>query len=72
MPDAKLTPADPREIVDSIAFALLFEGRKRGHGAERLMADTIAERLVCHLERAGSVITKRPPLDGRWTVARGF
>jgi hypothetical protein len=28
-PDEKLTPADPDELAEALAFALKFEGRKR-------------------------------------------
>jgi hypothetical protein len=30
MPDEKLTPADPDDIASSVAFALLFSGKKLG------------------------------------------
>jgi hypothetical protein len=64
MAEDKLTPADPHEIVDSIAFALLFSGRKRAHDSEKSIARIAADRIVRHLERSGYVVMKRPPAPG--------
>lgn len=64
MPDEKLTPADPADLAASLAFALKFEGRKRWHDADALMADIVAQRLVRYLERARYVVMKRPPIGG--------
>ena len=74
MPDAddKLTPADPRDLADAIALALRFEGRKRVHQADEYMAAIAAERVVRHLERAGFVVMKKPPLGGHSALGRGF
>ena len=68
----KLTPADPRDIADALAFALRFDGRKRVHSADELMSAIVAKRLVEHLERAGFVIMKRPPIGGGAALGRGF
>ena len=45
MPDPadNLTPADPSDLAESIAFALRFEGRKRKHDAAEYMAAIAAE-----------------------------
>ena len=74
MPDApdRLTPAEPRDLADAIAFALRFEGRKRVHHADEYMAAIAAERVVRHLERAGFVVMKKPPLGGHSALGRGF
>ena len=48
----KLTPADPRELADALAFALRFQGRKRVHNADEIMAEIVARRLVEHLRNA--------------------
>ncbi len=73
MSDAdKLTPADPADIAGSLAFALRYEGRKRNHSADEIMAEIVAKRLVEHLERAGFVVMKRPPEIGAATLGRGF
>jgi hypothetical protein len=56
--DDKLTPADPKDIADTIAFSLKFEGRKRVHDADAFMAAIVAQRIVRHLERAGFVIMR--------------
>ena len=70
--DDKLTLADPRDLAQSIAFALRFEGRKRVHQADECMAAIAAERVVRHLERAGFVVMKKPPLGGHSAIGRGF
>ena len=68
----KLTPADPRDIADALAFALRFDGRKRVHSADELMSAIVAKRLVEHLERAGFVVMKRPLIGGGAALGRGF
>jgi hypothetical protein len=65
--DEKLTPADPRDLADAIAFSLRFEGRKRVHQADEYMAATAAERVVRHLERAGFVVMKKSAIGGHAT-----
>ena len=61
MPDEPhLRPATPEEIAQTLSFALQFEGRKRVHQADGLMAQITAERLVRHLERSGFVLMKKP------------
>ena len=41
----KLTPADPSDLADALAFALRFAGRKRVHNADEIMAEIVAKRL---------------------------
>jgi hypothetical protein len=36
------------------------------------MAEVVAKRLVEHLELAGFVVMKRPPVAGGSAIARGF
>jgi hypothetical protein len=65
MPDAgKLTPADPDDLADSIAFALLFCGRKRVHDSDGYMSKIAADRIMRHLEPAGFVVMTKPPAFG--------
>jgi hypothetical protein len=73
MPEAgdNLTPADPPDLADAIAFSLRFEG-KRVHQADEYMAAIAAERVVRHLERAGFVVIKKPPLGGHAAIGSGF
>jgi hypothetical protein len=53
----QLTPADPRDLAEAVAFALrFFEGRKRNRDADAFRAALAAERVVRHLERAGFVV----------------
>ena len=60
----KLTPADPGDLASALAFALRFQGRKRVRDADELISAIVAKRLVEHLERAGFVVMKRPPIGG--------
>jgi hypothetical protein len=46
MPDDRLTPADPQDFADSIAFALEFKGSKRFHEGDKLMAELTANHIV--------------------------
>jgi hypothetical protein len=62
--DQKLMPADASDIAESVAFALMFSGRKRIHDSDRMTAAIAAQRIVRHLERSGFVVMKRPPLGG--------
>jgi hypothetical protein len=55
--DQKLTPADASDIAESVAFALLFSGRKRVHDSDRMTASIAAQRIVRHLERCGFVVS---------------
>ncbi len=67
------SPADPSDLAAALAFALRFQGRKRVHNADEIMAEIVAKRLVEHLERAGFVVMKRPPdVGGAAALGRGF
>lgn len=72
MPDAnKLTPASSEDLAAALAFALRFEGRKRVHNADESMSEIVAKRLVRHLELAGFVVLKKPPIGGGAALGRG-
>jgi hypothetical protein len=58
---SNLRPASADELSEALSFALRYEGRKRVHHADTLMARITADRLVRHLERSGFVLMKRPP-----------
>jgi hypothetical protein len=63
MPDTpNLRQATRDELTQSLTFALRFNGRKRVHDADEIMARITAERLVEHLERSGYVVMHKPPL----------
>ena len=68
----KLSPADPSDLASSLAFALRYQGRKRVHDADEIMAGIVAKRLVEHLERSRFVVMKRPPEAGAAALAREF
>jgi hypothetical protein len=74
MPDAddKLTPADPRDLVISIALALTSDSRLAKAQAAEAMANVVAERIVERLERDGFVISRRPPAGGHAALGCGF
>jgi hypothetical protein len=44
----KLSAASPAEIAEALAFALRYDGRKRVHHADEMMARITAERVVSH------------------------
>jgi hypothetical protein len=73
MPDSRdqLTPADPKDLADTLAFALRFQGRKRVHDADVFMSEIVAKRLVRHLEQSGFVVMKKPPAAGAAVLGRG-
>ncbi len=56
-----LRPATADELAQTLAFALRFEGRKRVHYADEMMAKITAQHLIAHLERSGYVVMKKPP-----------
>jgi hypothetical protein len=62
--DEKLTPADPGDLADAIAFALRYSGGKRVHQAEEYMARIAAERIVRHLQDARFIVMRGPPISG--------
>ena len=73
MPDAdKLTPADPSDLAAALGFALRYQGRKRVHNADEIMAEIVAKRLADHLKRAGLVVMKRPADIGAEALGRGI
>ena len=45
-PSERLKPADPSDLVNALAFVLRFQGRKRNHSADEIMAEIVAKRLV--------------------------
>jgi hypothetical protein len=57
---SQLRPATMDEITETLAFALRYEGRKRVHHADNLMARITADRLVRHLTASGFVLMKLP------------
>jgi hypothetical protein len=42
----RLTPASSEDLARALAFALRFEGRKRKHDADEIMAEIVAKRLT--------------------------
>jgi hypothetical protein len=71
-PEQKLTPAEPHDLADSLSFALRHEGRKSQHDSDKLNADIVAKRLVRHLDRAGYVVMKKPPVGATLRSPEGL
>ncbi len=73
MPDRDaLTLADPSDLASALAYALRFQGRRRIHDADEIMAEIVARRLVEHLDSAGFVVMKRPAEIGGAALGREF
>ncbi len=60
MPEQPSASATDDELIESLAFALRYEGRKRVHHADDIMARITAERLVRHLRGSGFSVVKDP------------
>jgi hypothetical protein len=53
--------AAPAEVADALAYALWYDGSRRVHHIDDVMARITAERLIRHLEQAGFVLMQAPP-----------
>ena len=62
-----LHPATVSEIEDTLSFALRYDGRKRVHTADNVMARVTAERLTRYLQQSGYVLMRRAPPGARST-----
>ena len=73
MPDDEgLTPANPRDLVACLAYALTHDSRLAKIQAADVMATIVAERIVARLTEANFVVMQRPPAPGARAVGRGF
>ncbi len=65
MPDDgdELRPATREELVEGLAFAMHYQGRKRVRDdhADSFMGRVAAERLTDYLAQSGFVVMKKPP-----------
>jgi hypothetical protein len=62
MTDAStLRPADSAEVADALAYALRYDGNRRVHHADGVMARIAAEYLIRHLTRSGFVVMRATP-----------
>jgi hypothetical protein len=55
-----LRTTTPDELVDALSFALRYDGRRRIHYADDMMARITADRLVQHLEASGFMVMRKP------------
>ena len=61
MPEtSKLLAASAPEVIEALAFALRYEGRKRVFHADEIMARITANELVAHLTESGFIVMKAP------------
>ena len=54
----QLTQATREDLIQALAHALQYEGKRRSRGAENLMAKIVAERLADYLGRANFVVMR--------------
>ena len=64
---ASLRPAEPDELLETLAFALRYDGRRRVDTAGEMTARIAAKHLAEHLRMSGFVIMKKPPAPGHST-----
>ncbi len=69
---APLSPAEPRDMVKTIAFGLRFESGRRIWQADEYMAVITAKRLIEHLTLDGFVVLRLSPLGGHSALGQGF
>jgi len=54
-------PADSAEVADALAYALRYDGNRRVHHADDVMARIAAEYLIRRLTRSGFVVMRATP-----------
>ena len=59
--DSPLRPAAPADVADTLAYALRYDGKRRVHHADGVMARITAEYLIQHLVRSGFVLMRSEP-----------
>jgi hypothetical protein len=64
--EPELVPVLPDDLQRTLAFALVYDGKKRFRRGEDLMAQIVAEHLMQHLKMSGWVVMRR-----KWTVPTG-
>jgi len=63
-----LTRANRDDLLFSIKYAMLFDGRGKPHGKSReLAADILADIVVRHLEKSNFIVMQGPPSPGHST-----
>jgi len=56
-----LRPTDPADVAGALAYALRYDGNRRVHHADDVMARITAEYLIRHLVQAGFILMREPP-----------
>jgi hypothetical protein len=54
-----LREASAEEVMESLSFALRYEGRRRVSHADEMMARITADRLLRHLAESGFVLMRK-------------
>ena len=67
----ELRPATGEEVRETLSYALRYEGRRRVHTADDVMARVTAERLGEHMARSGLVVMRRPDAPAPTTSHHG-
>jgi hypothetical protein len=62
--EKNLAPATTDDIMNTLMFGLRFDGKKRLHYGDEFMARLMAQHLIKHMELAGFVLMKKPPVTG--------
>ncbi len=68
---ASRVAASRDELIETLSYALRFNGSRVFPQASTLMARITAEHLATHLERAGFELTRRPVTPAPSTSAHG-
>ena len=59
-------------VIDAYARRIVGWRASLVHNADEVMSEIVAKRLVGHLERAGFVVLKKPPIGGGAALGRGY
>jgi hypothetical protein len=57
---AALVPASLDDLMDGLVHGLRYDGCRRVHDADEMMARIVAERLIEHLGSCGFVLMRKP------------
>lgn len=68
MPDPTPRPVPDEKVVETIAFGLRYEGRRRVRDADDAMARITAARLVKLLRASGYQVSKASPVSASSTT----
>lgn len=70
-PGPRSRPATKEEVVETLSFALRFDGRRPFPQVSSLMARITAEHLAEHMQRSGLKVVVEPPASAPTTSHHG-